>query len=101
MKPDAVLVNTARGGIVDETALYEALSRGRLAAAGLDVFDREPVASDNPLLSLSNVVATPHIGSATLATRAKMADMAVENLLAAIAGNPMPHCVNPEATAGT
>jgi glyoxylate reductase len=96
MKHDAVLVNTARGGIVDEDALFEALAQGRLAAAGLDVFEREPVAGAHPLLSLANVVATPHIGSATLSTRARMADMAVENLLAAFSGRRMPHCVNPE-----
>lgn len=96
MKDDAVLVNTARGGIVDEEALAEALSHGGLAAAGLDVFAREPVAEDHPLLSLPNVVTTPHIGSATNATRAKMADMAAENVLAALAGDAMPCCVNPE-----
>ncbi|WP_439108088.1 2-hydroxyacid dehydrogenase [Congregibacter sp.] len=96
MKRDAVLVNTARGGIVDEQALADALSHDRLAAAGLDVFEREPVPEDHPLLSLPNVVATPHIGSATLATREKMADMAAANLLAALAGERMPNCVNPE-----
>ena len=96
MKEDAVLVNTARGGIVDEEALFDALAQGRLAAAGLDVFESEPVGDAHPLLSLANVVATPHIGSATLSTRAKMADMAVDNLLAAFAGDRMPHCVNPE-----
>ena len=96
MQHDAVLVNTARGGIVDEDALFEALSQGRLAAAGLDVFEREPVGDAHPLLTLPNVVVTPHIGSATLSTRAKMADMAVENLLAGFSGDRMPHCVNPE-----
>lgn len=96
MKEDAVLVNTARGGIVDESALAEALSHGGLAAAGLDVFAREPVAEDHPLLSLPNVITTPHIGSATEATRAKMADMAAGNILAALAGDRMPCCVNPE-----
>lgn len=95
MKPDAVLVNTARGGIVDELALADALSHGRLAAAALDVFATEPVPADNPLLSLPNVVTTPHIGSATLATREKMANMAAANALAALAGERMPHCVNP------
>ena len=99
MKSDAVLVNTARGGIVDEHALADALSHGRLAAAGLDVFEREPVPADNPLLSLPNVVTTPHIGSATLATREKMANMAAANMLAALAGQPMPHCVNSEVYA--
>jgi glyoxylate reductase len=99
MKPDAVLVNTARGGIVDELALADALSHDRLAAAGLDVFAVEPTPADHPLLSLPNVVATPHIGSATLATREKMADLASENMLAALAGQPMPHCANPEVYA--
>ncbi|WP_008293545.1 2-hydroxyacid dehydrogenase [Congregibacter litoralis] len=96
MKRDAVLVNTSRGGIVDEQALADALSHDRLAAAGLDVFEREPVPEDHPLLSLPNVVATPHIGSATEATRIKMADMAALNMLEALRGEPMPHCVNPE-----
>lgn len=94
MKPGAVLVNTARGGIVDERALAEALSDGRLFAAGIDVFEQEPVPGDNPLLGLANVVATPHIGSATRQTRARMADMAVDNALAALAGRAMPCCVN-------
>jgi glyoxylate reductase len=96
MKPGAVLVNTGRGGIVDEHALAEALRNGRLYAAGIDVFAKEPVETDNPLLSLPNVVVAPHIGSATVLTRAKMADLAVENIMAALSGQPMPHCVNPE-----
>ena len=95
MKPGAVLVNTARGGIVDEHALAEALRSEHLYAAGVDVFEREPIAVDNPLLELSNVVLAPHLGSATQRTRAKMADLAVGNALAALAGQPMPHCVNP------
>jgi glyoxylate reductase len=90
------LVNTGRGGIVDEHALAEALRNGRLYAAGIDVFAKEPVETDNPLLSLPNVVVAPHIGSATVLTRAKMADLAVENIAAALSGQPMPHCVNPE-----
>lgn len=96
MKPGAVLVNTARGGIVDESALAEALSGGHLFAAGIDVFAREPVEMDNPLLSLPNVVAVPHIGSATVMTRGRMADLAVENAMAALRGSKMPHCVNPQ-----
>ncbi len=96
MKRDAVLINTARGGIVDEEALAWALSHDRLAAAGLDVFAQEPVQEDHPLLSLPNVVTTPHIGSATLATREKMADIAAANVLAALRGEAMPSCANPE-----
>ncbi|MFN2288363.1 MAG: 2-hydroxyacid dehydrogenase [Chromatocurvus sp.] len=94
MKRDAVLVNTARGGIVDEVALAQALAGGRLFAAGIDVFAREPVPGDNPLLSLPNVVLTPHIGSATASTRRQMADVAADNALAALAGDPMLHCAN-------
>ncbi|HCD56712.1 MAG TPA: D-glycerate dehydrogenase, partial [Halieaceae bacterium] len=99
MKPGAVLVNTSRGGIVDEGALAVALSSGRLYAAGIDVFAEEPVPVDNPLLSLPNVVLTPHIGSATAHTRARMADIAANNAIAALQGKPMPHCVNPEVYA--
>ncbi|MEP5568180.1 MAG: D-glycerate dehydrogenase [Halioglobus sp.] len=96
MKPDAVLINTARGGIVDESALALALKNGHLAAAGIDVFENEPVSPDNPLLSHSNVVVAPHIGSATTLTRGKMADIAVDNAIAALKGQPMMHCVNPQ-----
>jgi glyoxylate reductase len=99
MKPGAVLVNTARGGIVDEQALADALREGRLFAAGVDVFSREPVEVDNPLLELPNVVLAPHIGSASQRTRERMAALAADNLIAAIAGDPMPHCVNPEVYA--
>ncbi len=95
MKPGAVLVNTARGGIVDERALAAALSRGHLYAAGIDVFEQEPVPLDNPLLEHPGVVVAPHIGSATNLTRAKMADIAADNAIAALKGQPMPHCVNP------
>ena len=99
MKPGAVLVNTARGGIVDEQALARALDEGRLFAAGLDVFEREPIAMDNPLLQHPRVVVAPHIGSATTLTRARMIDIAVRNAVAALNGQPMPHCVNPEVYA--
>lgn len=84
MKDSAVLINTARGGIVDEKALYKALKNNQLWGAGLDVFANEPVNPEHPLLSLPNVVALPHIGSASLATRMKMAQLAADNLLNAL-----------------
>jgi glyoxylate reductase len=91
MKPGAILVNTARGGIVDEGALVEALRSGKLAGAALDVFAEEPISADNPLLALDNVVLTPHIGSASVATRRRMVELAVENLLAGLEGRPLLH----------
>ncbi|MBI4336953.1 MAG: D-glycerate dehydrogenase [Chloroflexi bacterium] len=95
MKPTAILVNTARGSVVDQRALYEALRDGVIAAAGLDVMEQEPVPLDDPLLTLPNCVVTPHIGSASVATRRRMAEMATDNLLAALGGQPMLSCVNP------
>jgi len=95
MKRGAILVNTARGGIVDEAALADALREGRLGGAALDVFAREPLDPASPLLDLANVVLTPHVGSASLATRSRMAALAVRNLEAALAGERMPHCANP------
>jgi glyoxylate reductase len=93
MKPTAYLINTARGGIVDADALREALVDGWIAGAALDVTDPEPLPPDHPLLEAPNLLVVPHIGSATRGTRAKMAAMAVENLLAALDGRPMPHPV--------
>jgi glyoxylate reductase len=96
MKPTAWLVNTARGPIVDHAALERALREGRIAGAALDVTDPEPLPADHPLLTAPNLLVVPHIGSATHRTREAMAEIAVDNLLAALAGEPMPHCVNPE-----
>lgn len=96
MKKGAVLVNTARGAVVDHDALLEALRSGRLAAAALDVTDPEPLPPDHPLLALPNCIVTPHIASASVATRAKMAVIAAENLLAGLEGHRLPHCANPE-----
>ena len=96
MKPTAYLINTSRGPVVDQAALAEALRAGQIAGAGLDVTDPEPIPMDDPLLSLSNVVIAPHIASGSLATRSKMAEMAVDNLLAGLAGRRPPNCVNPE-----
>ena len=91
MKPTAYLINSARGGVVDQNALREALEAGEIAGAGLDVTDPEPLPADDPLLSAPNLLVVPHIGSATVRTRSRMADMAVDNLLAALAGKDMPH----------
>jgi glyoxylate reductase len=91
MKPSGYLVNTARGGVLDQAALRDALQGRRLAGAALDVTDPEPLPADDPLLDAPNLLIVPHIGSATAGTRARMAEMAVENLLAALDGRPMPH----------
>jgi glyoxylate reductase len=96
MKPDAVLVNTARGPIVDQDALYRALVENRIGGAALDVFAEEPLPTDHPLLALENVVVSPHVGSATFETRARMTDLAVDNLLAFFNGEHPPAPVNPE-----
>lgn len=96
MKPSAVLVNAARGPVVDEQALYRALREGWIWAAGLDVWEQEPIRASHPLLSLPNVVALPHIGSASIATRTRMAVMAAENLVAAVRGATPANVVNPE-----
>jgi glyoxylate reductase len=94
MKPTATLINIARGGIVDDAALIVALRAKRIAAAGLDVFENEP-AFDPAFLALSNVVLTPHIGSATEKTRRAMADCAADNLIAALTGAMPPNILNP------
>jgi glyoxylate reductase len=96
MKPTAILVNTARGELVQTDALERALRDGQIAAAGLDVTDPEPLPADHPLLSAPNLTVVPHVGSATRPTREKMTDMAADNLLAALAGERMPHCANPQ-----
>ncbi len=97
MKPSAVLINTARGPVVDHTALYDALASGGLAYAALDVTEPEPIPLNSPLLTLDNIIIAPHIASASHATRDKMAEMAAANLLAGLRGEPLPHCVNPQA----
>lgn len=94
MKPEAILVNTARGPLVDQTALYKALSEGWIAGAALDVTDPEPMPPDEPLLSLPNVIVTPHIASASVATRSGMAMAAAENLVLALGGRLPQHTVN-------
>ena len=94
MKPSAVLINTARGPIVDQQALYDALKDGRIAYAALDVTDPEPLPPDDKLLSLTNIIILPHIASATGATRTKMCMMAIENLVAGLKGEKLPYPVN-------
>ena len=96
MKPSAYLVNTARGPIVDSEALRAALEQGEIAGAALDVTEPEPLPADHPLLGAPHLVVIPHLGSATHATRERMADMAVDNLLAGLAGERMPYCANPQ-----
>lgn len=97
MKPDAYVVNTARGPIVDHAALLDALRGGEIAGAALDVTEPEPLPADHPLMDAPNLIVVPHVASATHATRAAMADIAVDNLLAGLRGEPMPHCVNAES----
>ena len=96
MKTSATLVNASRGPVVDTDALTDALRRGEIAAAGLDVTDPEPLWDDHPLTSLPNCFIVPHIGSATVRTRIQMAELAAANLSAALEGRRMPHCINPE-----
>jgi glyoxylate reductase len=100
MKPTAVLVNIARGPVVDTDALTEALAARHIYAAALDVTEPEPLPRDHPLLRLDNVIITPHLGSATEQTRRRMAEMSVENLMAGLAGLPLPYHVRPPGAAG-
>jgi glyoxylate reductase len=99
MKPDSILVNTARGAVVDQEALYHALKNRVIRAAAVDVTDPEPLPSDHPLLSLDNLIITPHIASATVKTRNNMVQIAIDNLLAGLSGEKLPHCINPEVYA--
>jgi glyoxylate reductase len=99
MKPSAVLVNTSRGPVVDQDALYEALKSERIFAAALDVTEPEPLPMDSPLLTLNNLVVAPHIASAGKITREKMAWMAAKNLIAGLKGDRLPNCVNPQVYA--
>jgi glyoxylate reductase len=96
MKPTAVLVNTSRGPVIDQNALYDALSSGGLFAAALDVTDPEPMPVDDPLLTLENCLVVPHIASASRVTRGKMAEIAAANLLAGLRGERLPAPINPE-----
>lgn len=96
MKPNAVLVNTARGGALDQTALYDALKSNRIFAAALDVTDPEPLPMNSPLLELENCLIVPHLGSASKRTRDQMSLLAAQNLIAGLNGERLPHCANPE-----
>jgi len=100
MKPTAVLVNTSRGPVVDHDALLEALRDGAIAGAALDVTDPEPLPADHPLVGLPNCLVVPHIASASVVTRGKMAHIAADNLLAGLRGERLPNCVNPEVYSG-
>jgi glyoxylate reductase len=99
MKPTAVLVNTARGPVIDQKALYDALKSGTIFAAGLDVTDPEPPDVNDPLLKLPNLIVAPHIASATVGTRNAMAEICANNLVAGLGGQPLPAWVNPEVAA--
>src|SRR5208337_3776402 len=99
MKPTAIFVNTARGPLVDQKALADALKAGTIFAAGLDVTDPEPPEMSDPLLKLPNVVIAPHIASATVQTRNQMAEICAKNLIAGVTGQPLPAWVNPEVGA--
>jgi glyoxylate reductase len=96
MRPSAILVNTSRGPVVDQAALFDALRDGVIAGAALDVTDPEPLPVNDPLLTLENCLVVPHIASASRATRGKMAEMAAANLIAGVRGERLPTPVNPE-----
>jgi phosphoglycerate dehydrogenase-like enzyme len=96
MKPTVVLINTSRGPVVDQQALYDALASKRIFAAALDVTVPEPLPVDHPLLTLENCLIVPHIASASWRTRAQMSLMAAENLIAGLKGERLPNCANPE-----
>jgi glyoxylate reductase len=96
MKSTAILINTSRGGLVDSGALTRALAGGWIAAAALDVADPEPIPKGHPLLDAPNLILNPHTASASIEARTAMADLAVDNLLAGLAGEPMPKCINPQ-----
>ena len=96
MKKNAILINTSRGGVIDSQVLYMALKEKWIAGAALDVYETEPIPDNTPLLELDNLVITPHIASASVKTREKIAIMAAENLLAGLKGQPLPYCVNPQ-----
>jgi len=96
MKSGAIIVNTSRGSVIDEEALFKALETEHLGAAGLDVFNQEPLQKNSPLRNLPNVILTPHIGSASVKTRAIMGTMCARNLIAALHGEKPPNFVNPE-----
>lgn len=96
MKPGGILINTARGPVVNTEALYRALSSGTIAYAAIDVTEPEPIEPDSPLLTLDNIIVSPHIASASFKTRHKMATMAAENLIAGLKGNCLPNCANPQ-----
>jgi glyoxylate reductase len=96
MKPGSILINTARGSVVDSKALHRALTSGTIAYAALDVTEPEPIDPDDPLLTLDNIIVIPHIGSASIKTRNKMATMAAENLIAGLNGERLPNCANPQ-----
>lgn len=97
MQPHSFLINTTRGSTVDPIALYKALKTGQIAGAALDVTDPEPIRIVDPLLTLSNIVISPHIASASSATVKKMGELTVENIVGALSGTPMPSCLNPNA----